>query len=82
MDYTATIDARRTRPSQMIAKMQLLGAASDLAAGVEAIGKIEKSIVGLSFAGFESLRRETLIMHNKQESHIAPQRATSGRKHP
>ena len=71
MDYAATIDARRTRPSQMIAKMQLLGAASDLAAGVEAIGKIEKSIVGLSFAGFESLRRETLIMHNKQESHNA-----------
>ena len=48
MDYAATIDARRTRPSQMIAKMQMLGAHHELAVGVSAIGKIEKTIVGLS----------------------------------
>ncbi len=71
MDYAATIDARRTPPSKMISKMHLLGSASDLAMGIEALGQIEKTINGLSYAAFPILRREALIMHNKLESHHA-----------
>ena len=69
MDFAATLEARIEPTSRVLQKLQAAGEAKDQYRALAQIGRIEKTIVELSYAGFEELRRETLVMHNKQEHH-------------
>jgi TnpA family transposase len=69
MDYAAVIEAGQAPPSRLLSKLEEAGQTHNLHRALMNVGRLEKTIVELSYAGFPDLRRAALRMHNKQEHH-------------